>query len=137
MHQEKSSLHPPSNSDCGQEAEAGYTGPASSQHKSLQASPRDRGVTVPDNPLCVPDRDLCCLSPSRTGILPANPGEPHAASPDSAQHGNKRGWQRNQSAWRPGAAVKPHQDSSSHGKQGFHFVPAAPTLEKLAGSEES
>lgn len=52
MHQEKSSLHPPSNSDCGQEAEAGYTGPASSQHKPLQASPRDRGVTVPDNLLC-------------------------------------------------------------------------------------
>lgn len=43
----------------------------------------------------VPDRDLRCLSPSRTGILLANAGEPHAASPDSAQRGNKRGWKRN------------------------------------------
>lgn len=107
--------------------------PSTSHCKHLHGT----GVSQCLTTCSVPDRDLCCLSPSRTGILPANPGEPHAASPDSAQHGNKRGWQRNQSAWRPGAAVKPHQDSSSHGKQGFHFVPAAPTLEKLAGSEES
>lgn len=95
MHQEKSSLHP---SPLPTEAGSAYTGPGSSQHESLQAL-QGTGVSQCPTACSAPDKHLHCLSPSRTSNL--------TLLLHTAQHSNKRGWQRNQSAWSPGAAVKP------------------------------
>lgn len=74
MCQEKSPLHPLSSSDYGQEAGAGYTGPASSQ----QAPTRDGGVTVSDSLLC--SRQGSALPPTLHDRNP--PAKLHTASPD-------------------------------------------------------
>lgn len=138
MHQEKFSLHPPSNSDRGQEAGAGYTGPASSQHESLQASTQDRGVTVPDSLLC-----------SRQGS--ALPLALQDRNPPGKRWGTARCFSRLRTARQQTRVEKElicletrsccQADTKTTlpmASRGFTlFVPAAPTLEKLAGSEES